>query len=136
MKKVEEEKNMGSDEEDGGSEGENEELFNESEEEDCAESDEVKKLKKDKMEKAEEIQTPSKMVTYPTCNTRSPPKALYAAMSGLSYNRKRCLKETGFKRLIKLLIVKLSSTLSFHVIENFHPLSMELRLRKVLASKY
>ncbi|GJR41741.1 hypothetical protein Tco_1309844 [Tanacetum coccineum] len=149
MKKVEEEKNMGSDEEDGGSESENEELFvakakkiakmkkkthvstskskksrrNESEEEDYTyleEEEEVKKFKKVKMDRAEEIKKSSKTVTYPTCNTRSSPKVLYEAMSGLSEDRKRCLKDIGFERYINFLIVELPSTLAYHEAEYSH----------------
>ncbi|GKF40413.1 hypothetical protein Tco_0120474 [Tanacetum coccineum] len=106
---------------------------NASNDEDHKESEskeDVKKFKKVKKERAEEAQKPSKTMTYPTCNTRSSPKALYEAMSGLSDDRKRCLKEIGFERYIHFLIVELPSTLAYHVIENFHTPSMELRLQK------
>ncbi|GJY97781.1 hypothetical protein Tco_0514691 [Tanacetum coccineum] len=158
-KKVEEEENIGSDEEDRGSKSENEVLFvakgkkreimkkktkasnskekklrnNASNDEDHKESEseeDVKKFKKVKKERAEEAQKLSKTMTYLTCNTILSPKALYDAMSGLSEVRKRCLKELGFKRYIHFLIVDLPSTLAYHVIENFHTPSMELRLQK------
>ncbi|GJU79563.1 hypothetical protein Tco_1281928 [Tanacetum coccineum] len=73
---------------------------------------------------------PSKQVKYPTCNTRSSPKPLFDAMIGLSKERKRCLKQMGFERYIQFPIVELPSKLAYHVIENFHSPSMELRLQK------
>nr|GEU48346.1 hypothetical protein [Tanacetum cinerariifolium] len=160
MKTVEEqEKNIGSDEEDRGSESENEGLFvakeknpakmkkktqastseskklrsNESEEEDYMESEkeeEGKKLKKVKKEREEEDPKPSKTMTYLTCNTRSSPKSLYEGMSGLSEDRKRCLKEIWFEGYIHFSITELPSTMAYHVIENFHAPSTKLRLQK------
>ncbi|GKD81854.1 hypothetical protein Tco_1348693 [Tanacetum coccineum] len=50
----------------------------------------------------------------------------YATMIGLSEERLKHLKEIGFKRYIHFLIV----ILAYHVIENFHTPSMELRLQK------
>nr|GEU57400.1 hypothetical protein [Tanacetum cinerariifolium] len=73
---------------------------------------------------------PSKKVKYLTCNTRSLPKPLFDAMSGLSEERKRCLKQMGFERCIQFPIVELPSKLAYHVIENFHSPSMELQLQK------
>nr|GEU57996.1 hypothetical protein [Tanacetum cinerariifolium] len=44
--------------------------------------------------------------------------------------RKRCLEQMGFERYIKFPIVRLPSTLVYHVIEKFHTPSMELGLQK------
>ncbi|GJX57369.1 hypothetical protein Tco_0287266 [Tanacetum coccineum] len=82
-------------------------------------------VEKVKMEKASK---PRK--AYPTCNTRSSPKALYDAMMRLSDARKKCLKERGFERFIHFPIVELPSTLAFYMIENFYMTSMELRLER------
>nr|GEV44958.1 hypothetical protein [Tanacetum cinerariifolium] len=67
---------------------------------------------------------------YPTCNTRSSPKALYDATVSLSAARIKCLKEIGFEIFIHFPIVELPSTLAYHVIEKFHAPSMELRLQR------
>nr|GEV58811.1 hypothetical protein [Tanacetum cinerariifolium] len=91
--------------------------------------EELKKVKKGKMEKRGH-KKPSKQVKYPTCNTRSSPKPLFDAMSGLSEERKRCLKQIVFERYIQFPIVELPSKLAYNVIENFHFLIMELRLQK------
>ncbi|GKC77180.1 hypothetical protein Tco_1127954 [Tanacetum coccineum] len=103
---------------------EEEENYSNSEDE-----EELKKVTKGKMEKGGH-KKPSKQVKYPTCNTRSSPKPLFDAMSGLSEERKRCLKQMGFERYIQFPIVELPSKLAYHVIENFHSPSMELRLQK------
>nr|GEU30869.1 hypothetical protein [Tanacetum cinerariifolium] len=102
---------------------EEEENYSNSEDE-----EELKKVKKVKWKK--EVKKPSKQVKHPTCNTRSSLKPLFDAMSGLSEERKRCLKQMGFERYIQFPIVKLPSKLAYHVIENFHCPSMELRLQK------
>nr|GEY51994.1 hypothetical protein [Tanacetum cinerariifolium] len=108
---------------------------NASEDKDDTESESEKELKmtrKMKKDGAEEDTKPRKKVTYPTCNTRSSPKALFDAMSCLTNERKRCLKQIGFKRYINFPIVELPSTLAYHVIENFHTPHMEIRLQKGL----
>nr|GEU84759.1 hypothetical protein [Tanacetum cinerariifolium] len=102
---------------------EEEENYSNSEDE-----EELKKVTKGKMEKGHK--KPSKRVKYPTCSTRSSPKHLFDAMSDLSKERKRCLKQMGFERYIQFPIVELPSKLAYHVIENFHSPSMELRLQK------
>ncbi|GJV30144.1 retrovirus-related pol polyprotein from transposon TNT 1-94 [Tanacetum coccineum] len=66
----------------------------EAEEEKYIESDEeevVKKVVKGKKEKGAKAEKSTKTVTYPTCSTRSSPKALYKEMAGLSNERKKCL---------------------------------------------
>ncbi|GJV03486.1 hypothetical protein Tco_1337055 [Tanacetum coccineum] len=101
---------------------------NESEKEENNESndeDELKQVKKDKKRIGSKAEKP-----YPTCNTRSSPKALYEAMMTLSDPRKKCLKDMGFERMIHFPIVELPSALAFHLIEHFHPESMELRLER------
>ncbi|GJV48630.1 hypothetical protein Tco_1438842 [Tanacetum coccineum] len=103
---------------------EEEENYSNSEDE-----EELKKVTKGKMEKGGH-KKPSKQVKYPTCNTRSSPKSLFDAMSDLSEERKRCLKQMGFERYIQFPIVELPLRLAYHVIENFHSLSMELRFQK------
>ncbi|GKC65357.1 hypothetical protein Tco_1097955 [Tanacetum coccineum] len=91
--------------------------------------EEFKKVTKSKIEK-EGHKKPSKQVRYLTWNTRSLPKPLFDAMSGLSYERKRCLKQMHFKRYIQFPIVELPSKLAYNAIENFHSPSMKLRLQK------
>ncbi|GKB66400.1 hypothetical protein Tco_0927812 [Tanacetum coccineum] len=103
---------------------EEEENYSNSEDE-----EELKKVTKGKVEK-EGNKKPSKQLKYPTCNTRSSPKPLFDAMSGLSDERKRCLKQMGFKRYIQFPIVELPLKLAYNVIEKFHSLNMELRLQK------
>nr|GEU92489.1 hypothetical protein [Tanacetum cinerariifolium] len=106
---------------------------NASEEEDDTKSEseeELKMTRKMKKDGAEEDTKPRKKVTYPTCNTRLSPKALFDAMSCLTNERKRCLKQMGFERYINFPIVELPSTLAYHVIDNFYTPSMELRLQK------
>ncbi|GJU34528.1 hypothetical protein Tco_1182882 [Tanacetum coccineum] len=95
--------------------------YNESDKNRKAEVQE-KKAKKRRGSKAEK--------PYPTCHTRSSPKALYEAMMSLSDPRSKCLKEIGFERMIHFPIVELPSALAFHMIEHFHPASMELRLER------
>nr|GEU97994.1 hypothetical protein [Tanacetum cinerariifolium] len=101
---------------------------NESGEEEQDKSDEKEDTKKLKMVKMEKESKHGK--EYPTCNTRSSPKALYDVMMSLSAARKKCLKEIGFERFIHFPIVELPSTLAYHVIENFHSPSMELRQQR------
>ncbi|GKE52346.1 hypothetical protein Tco_1487502 [Tanacetum coccineum] len=67
---------------------------------------------------------------YSTCNTRSSPKALFDAIHGLIEERKRFFKQIGFERYINIPIVELPSTLAYHIINNFHIPSMELRVQK------
>nr|GEY88358.1 hypothetical protein [Tanacetum cinerariifolium] len=112
-RKIKGEEDMKSNEQDGGSNSENEMLS------------EAKKRSKDG---AEEDIKPRNKVTYPTCNTRSSP--IFDAMSCLTNERKRCLKQIGFERYINFPIVELPSTLAYHVIDNLHTSSMELRLQK------
>ncbi|GJX88385.1 MORC family CW-type zinc finger protein 2B-like protein isoform X1, partial [Tanacetum coccineum] len=97
-----------------------EEEYNESDYEE--EPNQVKKAKKTRGSKVEK--------PYPTCHTQSSTKALYEAMMSLSDPRKKCLKEMGFERMIHFPIVELPSSFTFHVIEHFHPASMELRLER------
>nr|GEZ33039.1 hypothetical protein [Tanacetum cinerariifolium] len=92
--------------------------------------EELKKLRKVKIKRAEEDKNTTKKVTYPTCITGSPPKALFDTMNCLTEESKRCLKQMGFERYINFSIVEFSSTLAYHVIENFHTPSMELILQK------
>ncbi|GKA88454.1 hypothetical protein Tco_0810218, partial [Tanacetum coccineum] len=70
------------------------------------EEEELKKLRKVKIERAREHKKPTKK------------------------ERKRCKKQMGFEGYINFLIVELSSTLAYHIIDNFHTLSLELRLQK------
>ncbi|GKD26149.1 hypothetical protein Tco_1232363, partial [Tanacetum coccineum] len=97
-----------------------EEEYNESDYEE--EPNQVKKAKKRRGSKAKK--------PYPTCHTRSSMKALYEAMMSLSDPRNKCLKEMGFERMIHFPIIELPSSHAFHVIEHFHPASMELRLER------
>ncbi|GKE29169.1 hypothetical protein Tco_1444553 [Tanacetum coccineum] len=55
---------------------------------------------------------------------------MYEAMMTLTDPQKKCLKDLGFERMIHFPIVELPSALAYHVIDYFHPGSMELRLEK------
>ncbi|PWA63421.1 hypothetical protein CTI12_AA349270 [Artemisia annua] len=70
---------------------------------------------------------PTKKVTYPSCLTRSSPKAMYDAMVGLTEMRKKSLKDIGFERFINFPITELPGAFLYYVVDKFHPPSMELR---------
>ena len=89
----------------------------------------VVKAKKEKPKK-EKQRKATKKVIYPTCITRSSPKAMFDAMAGLTEIRKKCLRDIGFERYINFPITELPSALIYHVVDKFHPPSMELRLEK------
>nr|GEV02245.1 hypothetical protein [Tanacetum cinerariifolium] len=96
---------------------------NASEDEDDTESkseEELKLTRKMNKDRAEEDTKPIKKMTYPACNIRSSPKALFDAMSCLTNERKRCLKQMGFERYINFLIVELTSTLAYHEAQYSH----------------
>ena len=72
----------------------------------------------------------AKKVTIPSCLTRSSPKPMSDAMAGLTEERKKNLKDIGFERFINFPITELPGALLYHVVQKFHPPSMELRLQK------
>ncbi|GKE06104.1 hypothetical protein Tco_1398122 [Tanacetum coccineum] len=120
---------MGSEEVEGASDGENEVLNAEKRKKEetmkrKTKAYNSKKLRNNRSEEEEQTNRNQKRI--------SSPKALYEAMSGLSKERKKCLKEIGFKRYIHFPIVELPlpSTLAYHVIENFHTPTIELQLQK------
>ncbi|PWA77952.1 hypothetical protein CTI12_AA221230 [Artemisia annua] len=76
-----------------------------------------------------ESKKPTKRI-YPSCLTRSSPKAMSDAMVGLTEMRKKCLKDIGFERFINFPITELPGALLYYVVDKFHPTSMELRLEK------
>lgn len=51
-------------------------------------------------------------------------------MANLTEMRKKCLRDIGFERFINFPITELPSALIYHLVDKFHPPSMELRLEK------
>ena len=106
-----------------------EETDEEKDEEEDEEERHIVNVKKEKIKKEKEKKR-TKKVTYPSCLTRSSPKAMSDAMVGLTEMRKKVLKDIGFERFINFPITELPGALLYHVAEKFHPPSMELRLEK------
>jgi hypothetical protein len=93
------------------------EKVEETEEEKDEEEREIVNVKKEKIKK-EKGKKPTKKVTYPSCLTRSSPKAMSDAMVGLTEMRKKVLKDIGFERFINFPITELPGALLYHVAEN------------------
>ena len=106
-----------------------EETEEEDEEEDDEEVEQRIVVVKKEILKEKKPKKPTKRI-YPSCVTRSSPKAMYDAMVGLTEMRKKCLKDIGFERFINFPITELPGALLYYVVDKFHPTSMELRLEQ------
>ncbi|CAH1446719.1 unnamed protein product [Lactuca virosa] len=94
----------------------------------CEEEESQLKLKKVKKVSSSLIPLNNNKMNFTTLRIRASPNSMFKIIKKLSFEQKKCVKELGFKSLLKLEIYDLPLRLSYYVVHNFDYEKMILKV--------